>query len=113
MSQQLRSSCCHASPRFLELGVLDALCGLDRLSTLSENELSSWVSTYQYCSTVFVLPPWDAIYVRNAERDHTFEHAEWVDSTVREWYRRCRYQLVEVPRVSVEERCAYVLQILA
>ncbi len=97
---------------FFERGVLDALCGLDRVSPLSESELSSWVSKYQYNSTVFVLPTWKAIYVIDAERDHTFEHAERVDSTVREWYRRCRYQLVEVPRVSVEERCAHVLQML-
>jgi len=98
---------------FFERGVLDALCGLDRLSPLSESELSTWLSKYQYCSKVFVLPPWKAIYVNDAERDHTFEHAEWVYRTVQEWYGRCRYQLFEVPKVSVEERCTYVLQVLA
>jgi predicted ATPase len=63
---------------------------------------------------VFVLPPRKAIYVNDGERDHTFEHAEWVYSTVQEWYRRLgRYQIIEVPRVSVAERCTYVLQALA
>jgi predicted ATPase len=98
---------------FFERSVLDALCGLDRVSPLSESELGMWLSKYQYCSKVFVLPSWKEIYVNDAERDHTFEHAEWVCSTVQEWYRRCRYQLIEVPRVSVEERCTYVLQALA
>lgn len=93
---------------FFERSVLDALCGLDRVSPLSESELSMWLSKYQYCSKVFVLPPWKAIYVNDAERDHTFEHAEWVYSTVQEWYRRCRYELIEVPKASVEERCTYV-----
>jgi predicted ATPase len=98
---------------FFDRSVLDALGGLDRVAPLNESELSVWLSKYRYFSKVFVLPPWRAIYVNDAERDHTFEHAESVYSATQEWYRRCRYQLVEVPRVSVAERCTYVLQELA
>jgi predicted ATPase len=98
---------------FFERSVLDALCGLDHVSPLNERELSVWLSKYQYCSKVFVLPPWKAIYVNDAERDHTFEHAESVYRMVQEWYRRWRYQVIEVPQVSVAERCTYVLQELA
>jgi predicted ATPase len=98
---------------FFDRSVLDALCGLDRVAPLSESELSMWLSKYQYCSKVFILPPWKAIYAHDAERDHTFEHAEWVDSITQEWYRRCGYQLIEVPKVSVAERCTFVLQALA
>jgi predicted ATPase len=98
---------------FFDRSVLDALCSLDHITPLSEGELSSWLATYQYYPKVFVLPPWQAIYVNDAERDHTFEHAEWVNSITQEWYRRCRYQLIELPKVSVEERCAYVLETLA
>jgi predicted ATPase len=98
---------------FFDRSVLDALCSLDRVTPLNESELSMWLSKYQYCSRVFVLPPWRAIYTNDAERDHTFEHAESVNSITQEWYRRCRYQLIEVPRVSVAERCTYVLQALA
>jgi predicted ATPase len=98
---------------FFDRSVLDALCLLDHVAPLNENELRVWVSSYQYCSRVFLLPPWSAIYANDAERDHTFEHAESVDGITQEWYRRCRYQLIEVPRVSVAERCRYVLQALA
>jgi len=98
---------------FFERSVLDALCGLDRVTPLSESELRTWLSTYQYCSTVFVLPAWKAIYVNDAERDHTFEHAEWVNRITQEWYRRCGYHVLEVPKVSVAERCTYMLQALA
>ena len=64
-------------------------------------------------SKVFVLPPLKAIYENDAERDHTFEHAESVNRIVQEWYRRCGYQVLEVPMVSVDERCTFVLQALA
>ena len=100
-------------PVFFERGVLDAVCGLDRLEPMSEIELSVWLSKYRYFSKVFVLPPWKAIYVNDAERDHTFEHAESVNRITQEWYRRIGYQVIEVPMVPVDERCTFVLQALA
>ena len=75
---------------FFERSVLDALCGLNGVAALNESELSAWLSKYEYCSKVFLLPPWKAIYVQDAERDHTFEHAEWVYDITRQWYRRHR-----------------------
>src|SRR6266566_668853 len=44
---------------------------------------------------------------------YTFEHAESVNRIAQEWYRRCGYQVVEVPMVSVDERCTFVVQALA
>jgi predicted ATPase len=98
---------------FFDRSILDALCLLDQVAPLNDTDLSMWLSTYQYCSKVFVLPPWRAIYTNDAERDHTFEHAVRVDRITQEWYRRCGYEVVEVPKGSVEDRCGYVLQALA
>jgi predicted ATPase len=99
---------------FFDRSVLDSLCALDSITPLNELELSTWLSKYQYFRKVFLLPPWREIYTNDAERDHTFEHAEWVNNITQEWYRRLdRYQLIEVPKVSVDERCRYVLQALA
>jgi predicted ATPase len=78
-------------PVFFERGILDALCGLDHMSPLNESELSMWLSKFQYFPKVFVLPPWKVIYENDAERDLTFEHAEWVNRITQEWYRRCGY----------------------
>jgi predicted ATPase len=99
---------------FFDRSVLDALYSLDQLTPLNERELNTWLSKYQYYPKVFLLPPWKEIYTNDAERDHTFEHAEWVYSITQEWYRRLdQYQLIEVPKVSVAERCTYILQALA
>jgi predicted ATPase len=106
---------CHAATSglvFFDRSVLDALGMLNQVAPLSERELSTWLSQYQYSSKVFVFPPWEALYANDAERDHTFEHVEAVHRSVQEWYRRCRYEVLEVPKVPVSERCAYVLQAL-
>jgi predicted ATPase len=100
-------------PVFFERGVLDALCGLDHVRRINESELRIWLSKYRYFPKVFILPPWKAIYENDAERDHTFEHAEWVNTVVQEWYRRCGYQVLEVPKASVDERSTFVLQAVA
>jgi predicted ATPase len=97
---------------FFDRSVLDALGMLNQVTPLHESELSAWLSKYQYSSKVFVFPPWEAIYVNDAERDHTFEHIQAVHRSVQEWYRHCQYELLEVPKVPVSERCAYVLQAL-
>jgi predicted ATPase len=104
-----------ASPSFVffERGVVDALCLLDRVTPLNDIELSRWLSDYRYFPSIFVLPPWKAIYVNDDERDHTFEHAQSVNMMLQEWYRRCGYQILEVPLVSVEGRCSFVLRALA
>ena len=106
---------CHAATSglvFFDRSVLDALAMLNHVTPIGERELSAWLSQYQYNSKVFVLPPWEAIYTNDTERDHRFEHVEAVHTSVQEWYRRCDYEILEIPRVSVSERCAHVLQVL-
>jgi len=98
---------------FFDRGILDALCMLDHVTPLRDEELHAWVSRYPYHRQVFFLPPWEAIYTNDAERDQTFEEAVSAHHTLTEWYRRCRYEVVEVPRASIEERCAYVLRMLS
>jgi predicted ATPase len=97
---------------FFDRSVLDALGMLNQVAPLGKSELGAWLSKYQYCSKVFVFPPWKTIYANDNERDHTFEHVEAVHRGVQEWYLQCQYQILEVPKVSVSERCTYVLQAL-
>ena len=98
------------NPVFFERGVLDALGSLHAVAPLSDDEIERWIAKYRYFPKVLVLPPWPEIYVTDAERDHTFEHAQWVDRVTRDWYRRCGYRVVEVPTAPVEERCELVLR---
>jgi len=98
---------------FYDRSILDALCMLDQVTPLRPRELQELVSRYPYHRKVFVLPPWDVIYAQDAERDQTFDDAVRVHAMLDARYRRCGYEPIEVPKVSVGERCAYVLEELA
>jgi predicted ATPase len=63
----------------------------------------------RYQRTVFILPPWPEIYVNDTERPQSPAEAEALYHAIREVYESLGYDLIEVPRVSVEARCAFVL----
>ena len=97
---------------FFERGVVDALGMLHGIGALPDNELRAFLSSYPYHRQVFLFPPWEAIYANDAERDQTFAEAARVYQGASDWYQHCGYELVELPKVSIAERCAYVLQVL-
>lgn len=94
---------------FFERGVVDALAMLHEAVSLSTAQRREALTLHPYHPQVFVLPPWREIYVNDAERDHSFEHAERVCGEVRTWYERCGYAVTEVPKATVAERVRFVL----
>ncbi|MFD1939056.1 MULTISPECIES: AAA family ATPase [Nonomuraea] len=66
--------------------------------------------SFRYHRTVFVAPPWPEIYENDAERKQTPEEAERTYASVSSAYLDYGYELVELPRVPVEERVAFVLR---
>jgi predicted ATPase len=98
---------------FFDRGLIDALGVLREASDLPAIELRSMLASYPFHPTVFVLPPWEAIYVNDAERDQSFAEAVDVHRRIVDWYRRCGYTLDEVPCLPVTERAGHVLRVLA
>jgi predicted ATPase len=98
---------------FFDRSPLEALAMVHEAAPMPQAELKARLGTYRFHDTVFVLPPWDAIYRTDAERDHSFAHAERVHGDLVRWYRWCGYLLHEVPRVTVVERAEHLLRVLA
>ena len=97
---------------FFDRGILDALCMVDQLGLLRPEDASRYVADFPYFPKVFVLPPWQQIYEPDAERDQTFAESVRVHDVLCGWYVRWRYELVELPRTSVDKRCHFVLRVL-
>ena len=97
---------------FFDRGIVDALGLLHEVSPLPASELQATLASYPFHTSVFVLPPWDAIYTTDAERDQSFADAVRVHGRIVEWYRSCGYVLHEVPRLPVQQRAEHVLRVL-
>lgn len=98
---------------FYDRSAVEALGILDDAAPLPEKKLASELAAYLYHPQVFVLPPWQEIYVNDAARDQSFSDAVQVHKAIMSWYDRCGYDMIEVPKLSVAERGDFVLQVLA
>ena len=95
---------------FFDRAIPDALCMLNDLGLLSMAEAGQSVLNFPYCRQVFVAPPWEEIYTTDNERDQRFSESVRVHRRARDWYGALGFELIELPRVSVEQRCEFVLQ---
>ncbi|WID96455.1 AAA family ATPase [Bosea vestrisii] len=95
---------------FFDRGIPDTigylrLCGLE-----VPGHLDRAARAFRYASIVFAAPPWREIYAQDAERKQDFAEAERTYDAVTAAYREHGYELVELPRVNVERRVAFVLE---
>lgn len=63
----------------------------------------------RYESPVFIASPWEEIYSTDDMRRATFAQAEAFHGYVVEAYERLGYQMIQLPRTSVEERAAFII----
>ncbi len=64
---------------------------------------------FRYRKTVFIAPPWRAIFGQDAERRQDFAEAERTYEAMARTYPRYGYELVELPQGSVETRVDFIL----
>lgn len=57
---------------------------------------------------VFVVPPWREIYAPDSERKESYEEAVKLHSAILQSYEDCDYEIIELPRASVEERVKFI-----
>ncbi len=98
---------------FFDRGVPDALGMLEQVQPSNAGEVEARLAEFVYHHVVFILPPWEAVFIQDAERDQTFTDALRIHDAVSQWYTHCGFRLVEVPRCTIEERTEFVLRKLA
>jgi predicted ATPase len=98
-------------PTLFDRGVPDCiayanLMGTDPAASILASEV------YRYRSEVLVLEPWEEIYVVDEERTMSFADTVPFQDALIDAYERAGYALVEVPRGSVEDRAAFVRDLI-
>lgn len=93
----------------LDRGVPDVV-GFLRVSGLPVPEhIDAAARAHRYNRRVFLAPFWAEIYVHDPERRQPPELARATEAVMRATYAGYGYHLIDLPRVSVEDRVAFVM----
>jgi predicted ATPase len=97
---------------FFDRGVPDVI-GYLRLQDLAiPAYMAKAVELFRYNRQVLIAPPWPEIYAQDAERKQDLEEAERTYVAMQETYADFGYDLIELPRVSIDERLKFVVEAL-
>ncbi|RDV05234.1 AAA family ATPase [Undibacter mobilis] len=97
-----------AGPVFCDRGIPDAIGYLQLVGLAVPTAMWRAAEIHRYQESVFVCPPWRAIYTTDSERRQTWDVAERTYVTMVAVYTELGYRLVEVPRAPVDERVRFV-----
>lgn len=90
-------------------GLPDVL-GYARLCGLAASvELLRAAQELRHARTVFLAPPWEAIYCNDTERRQDFAEAQRTATVMRAVYEELGYRVVELPLGSLEARAEFLL----
>lgn len=99
----------HMKPVFFDRGIWDTL-GYMRLENIPVPELLiTKAREMVYNNNVFILPPWKEIYENDPERKQTIEKAILTFECMKEIYQEFGFNIIEVPKVTVEKRASFIL----
>ena len=95
---------------FFDRGVPD-VAGYLRLTGLPvPTHVEAAARAFHYNRRVFIAPPWPEIFARDRERRQSYDEAVRTCDAMVETYTRYGYELVELPRVPVEQRTRFILE---
>lgn len=94
---------------FFDRGIvdIDAYMKLDNLEIPKHIEESIKINRYN--KEVFYTPIWEEIYINDEERKESIDHAKLIENEILSSYTFYDYQLIKVPKGSVEERANFIL----
>lgn len=102
------STSTHTEDIFFDRGIPDIIAYLQAAGLPVEEDYHAAAKKCRYADTVFLLPPWQEIYVQDSERWQTFEEAIILDKHIRSAYQQQNYRMVELPRTTIQERIRFI-----
>lgn len=94
---------------FFDRGVPDVLGYLRLLALPVPVHMQKAAEMFRYNRHVFIAPPWREIFEPDRERKQDFDEAVRTYEALVATYTEYNYELVEIPRVRIEERVRFVL----
>lgn len=94
---------------FFDRGIIDVIAYLKHDGLAVDDDIMEMVKKFPYNKTVFYTPIWEEIYVTDTERKEDILIAKSIEKALLSTYQSFGYILVEVPKLSVNERAAFIL----
>jgi predicted ATPase len=94
---------------FLDRGIPDVLAYMHYIGDSYPSFFDVACKEHIY-SKIFILPPWGDIYVSDQERYENFEQAQLIHDHLVETYEKYGYELIEVPKDTVDKRILFILE---
>lgn len=98
-----------SGPVFFDRGLPDVMGYLHLTGLAVPSHVIEAVQEFRYYQTVLIAPPWLEIFENDAERKQTFDEAVRTYEVMVDTYLDCGYQLLELPRATIPERVAFVM----
>ncbi len=93
---------------FFDRGIPDVLAYMDYFDQSYDSEFIDALESHRYDS-IFLLPMWEAIYTLDSERFESYEEAMEIHRLLYNTYSHFGYQVVEVPKDTVDGRVAFIM----
>jgi len=94
---------------FFDRGIPDIIAYLRIAGLPVHDKFMEAMKKKPYHLRVFILPPWNAIYINDPERWQSFAEATTIYQAIRESYTSFGFELIEVPEGTVSSRMAFIL----
>jgi len=99
----------NSSLLFFDRSFLDSACMIFDTDINFYNQIKRDKLRHRYNNSVFITPPWKEIYQNDDERDQSFEDAIKVYDRIEQWYRSRGYDVIVLPKDTIENRADFLL----
>jgi predicted ATPase len=93
---------------FIDRGIPDVLAYMHYIGDSYPASFDTACREHTY-SKIFILPPWEEIYISDDERYENFEQAKLINNHLTETYQNYGYNLIEVPKDTMDNRILFIL----
>ena len=111
--QAFEAAQCLPAPVFFDRAIPECVAHMRLLGLTVTPRQAAAATEYRYATTVYVAEPWPEVYVCDRWRRASFERAARSFEPTVAAYREAEYGACTLPKVSVPERVAFVLERLA
>ena len=93
---------------FFDRGIPDVLAYMDCFRQKYPQAFIDACTQHPY-DVIFLMPPWKEIYLLDQERFESYAEAQLVDTCLRNTYTQLGYEVITVPKDSVQNRVDFIL----